>query len=318
MKPLAGAIIFLAGITHPAFSLKADVNITHGTPGYIRYVSMYNWIDCMPYYFTTYGCEHYLSLGESLDFDDSYDGFCHFYYTPTGDVLIPLYPPPDTGGPVYADTLHNHEIVTNAVIEPEPKTASFGRATVVLSAELREIRDGDPFPDGDLSTWPQNRGGAFKMQGLSSIDVNSIQIESVPGKSNTYRGLSRQIDLSSIVWYDLDDYVNGKPKLVTMHAEYQHYSEFAKRLDVLAERVNEILSRERMGTQEQVRTAIRAEIHNAVRNWRIQSDNLSARYDSASADPNDLDKGTHRPDVDPLRKVRIPSNFVRFPSAIAP
>ncbi len=308
-----------AAVTPLLLSLNAgaSVNITHNQPGYIRWVAMYNWIDCSPWYFTTYGCEHYLNLGESLFFPDTYSDGCFFYYSPTGDVLIPLEPPPDQGGPVFADDVHNHEIVVNATIQPEPKTVSHGRATVKISAELREIKGNDPFPDGDQQTWPPGRGGAFKLDKFPfPADWNSIEIEQVPGQANTYRGLPREIELESIVWYNTDKYVNGKPKLVTMHAEYQHYSEYAKRMDGLAEEINEILSRSRFGTPEQVKKSIRAEIDYAVRQWRAGCDNESARYDSPNTDPNDPDKGTHRQDLDPQRKVRIPGNFVKFPSAV--
>lgn len=62
-------------ITQFAFAVlsvcaAASVHFTNNTPGYVAKVDMYTVIDNYEYGVTTFSCEHYLTYGQSLDFDD--------------------------------------------------------------------------------------------------------------------------------------------------------------------------------------------------------------------------------------------------------
>jgi hypothetical protein len=71
MKHFISAI---AAISAFAVSLSGSVNETNTTPEYVKKFTMMNEITCPYPYYTSFTCEHYLVLGESMVFNDGYDG----------------------------------------------------------------------------------------------------------------------------------------------------------------------------------------------------------------------------------------------------
>jgi hypothetical protein len=329
--------------------LRADV-MEWGEPGFIKYVTVDAWSVTYVWdgssYSSSHQTEHQLFEGDSLWLPDEYYYYeysighewqmgwdeTYVYYSTRGITYQPIDEPSPPGGgeagdepidppvtdppgPIFGDDVHDHEVIPSKVIEPDPKTVEYGRAKITLTVELREVATGQPLgTEQDLAshTMPYSNGGKFHYRGAGKLDAATIEIESVPGKESTYRGKGHHIQLGSIVWYNKDRYPGPKPSLATMHAEYQHYSEYAKRLEALVEELEEIIRRDRFGLPNQVKNRIKNDMGDALLRFQRLSSAESQRYDSESLDITDPDVGTHRGDLG--RKVRVPENFTTFPS----
>jgi hypothetical protein len=87
--PAKRAHLFALGLMVICGRVSANVNEAAEDPGYIKYVGMRQYIDCVPEYFSTSSCEHYLNPGEVLGFIDETIAGCTVTYVAENVTLIP-------------------------------------------------------------------------------------------------------------------------------------------------------------------------------------------------------------------------------------
>jgi hypothetical protein len=94
MKPTFRVLLWSCCVALLSTGLRAGVNETNNTPGYVMYVLVGQRVTCNYYYDTTFTCDHYLNyavpVGESVVFNDhSEGGDCYHEYWVANITWIP-------------------------------------------------------------------------------------------------------------------------------------------------------------------------------------------------------------------------------------